>query len=241
VGTLKKEVLMSSGSFKVDYVAYNEYLNEVQAELLKIASTKCNHLHDQSQLSAVIFLLLRATSLFRSLLSLLSAGPLDAYDPVRRAYLETWLLAFEFRLEGLQSKTAAWHAGKPKSWSPNIGILQKYAQSEGIAELMLGKDYGGLSEAAHPTKCAAGNSVAVITAPHGELVARTSLLEAKANFEGRDVPEMMYRFLWLTVEERAGLIRIDVNTSALPTVVRFAREYAMERLKQEPSKKDHES
>jgi hypothetical protein len=91
---------------------------------------------------------------------------------------------------------------------------------------MLGKDYGGLSEVAHPTKSAAENSVAVITAPHGDFVARRSIIEAKANFERKDVPEMMYRFLWLIIEERPGLIRVEADMTALPTAVIYANEYA---------------
>jgi hypothetical protein len=87
------------GISKVQYPAYFGYLKESEAELLRIGRTKCNYLRDPSQLSAVIFLLMRAASLFRSVLSILQSGQLDACDAVRRAYLETWLLAFEFRLQ----------------------------------------------------------------------------------------------------------------------------------------------
>ncbi len=84
--------------------------------------------------------------------------PLDACDAVRRAYLETWLLAFEFRLIDSEAKATQWHNGKAKSWSADIPRLKRYAPLQGAAP-MLGQDYGGLSKIAHPTKEAASNSV----------------------------------------------------------------------------------
>ena len=214
------------GISRVDYPAYFGYLRESEAELLKIGIAKCNGFHDQTQLSAVIFLLLRATSLFRSGLSILANGPLDAYDAVRRAYLETWLLAYEFRLEGSQPKTARWHNRIPKSWSPDFQLIEAYTKAQGITEPMLGKDYGGLSEAAHPTKSAAENSFATITAPRGEPIARASLIAAKTHCECKDVPMTMYRFIWLITQEQSGLIRIEADMTALPTADTFANEYA---------------
>ena len=214
---------------KVEYPAYFGYLKESEAELLRVGTTQCDRMRDESQLSAVVFLLIRATSLFRSVLSILHNGQLglDAFDAVRRAYLESWLLAFEFRLHQSQSKTVLWHRGKDKSWSASLQVLVKYARSQGIEEPMLGHDYGGLSKVAHPTKVAAMNSVVSVTAPpSGTSIETISLREARTNLEHKDIPEMMYRFLWLIIEERAGLIEIGTDTRALPTAVRYANEYA---------------
>lgn len=174
----------------------------------------------------MIFLLIRATSLFRSVLSELAHGSLDAYDAVRRAYLETWLLAFDLRLEASQAKAARWHTGQPQSWSPDIQRLQEYLRLQGITEPMLGHDYGGVSEVVHPTRAAAENSVAVVTAKHGDGAALASVIEARRNFESRDVPMMMYRFIWLVLEERAGLINTGVDPKAMATAVRYVNEYA---------------
>jgi hypothetical protein len=210
----------------LDYKAYRGYLDEAEAQLLTIGATKCNRLLDLTQLSAAVFLLIRAISLFRSALSHLESGPLDAYDAVRRAYLETWLLAYEFRLEQSGPKAARWHLGYPMSWSPDIKRIEAYSKSQGIKVPMLGSDYGGLSQLAHPTKAAAENSVAVATAPHGNSVASRSLSEAKASFERKDVPEMMYRLLWLIIEERKSLIRIEVDLTAMPAALKYANEYS---------------
>ena len=205
------------GIAKVEYQAYFSYLNESEVELVKIGVTKCNRMHDQSQLSAVVFLLIRATSLFRSVLLLLKSGQLDACDAVRRAYLETWLLAFEFRLQKSESKTALWHQGKSKSWVANMQRLAPFLTSQGI-DPKLKDDYSGLSEMAHPTKHAASNSAVLVTAPF-ELIKAQAFLEC-------DVPMMMYRFLWLIIEERTGLIPLEADLSALPTCVRYINEYA---------------
>jgi len=215
------------GISKVGYPAYLSCLKESEADLVKIGRTKCNRLRDQSQLSAVICLLIRATSLFRSALSLVKNGQLDACDAVRRAYLETWLLAFEFRLEGSQEKTARWHNGKDKSWSANVSRLAKFLKSQGI-ESMLGRDYGGLSNMAHPTKNAALTSVVLVTAPLGGCtsVERATLVQARTSLESEDIPMMMYRLLWLIIEERTGLIPIEAELSALPMSVSYVNEYA---------------
>ena len=213
-------------TLQLDYEAYIGYLDESQRELVRIGIVKCARLRDQSQLGAVVLLLIRASSLFRSVLMMLAREqPFDALDAVRRAYLETWLLALEFRLEDSQAKATHWHRGKEKSWSANIQRLMKYSQSQG-AEPMLGRDYGGLSKMAHPTKDAASNSLVLVTAPHeGASLERISLCDARANLEA-EMPMMMYRFLWLILEERTGLIPVGIDCNALPTAFAYANRYA---------------
>jgi len=212
-----------------DYNFAFRCLDEVEAELLNIGSAKCNLLHDETQLSAVIFLLLRATSLFRSMLDLLAREQLDSYDAVRRAYLETWLLAYEFRLEESGRKAAKWHAKRDDSWSPDISKLEAYSKSQGVKALALGRDYGGLSEVAHPTKSAAENSVAMITARHTDCFAKKSLNEAKSKFEKTDLPETLYRFVWLILEESKGLIRVGADDKKLPNALAYAEAYSKSR------------
>jgi hypothetical protein len=211
---------------ETDHAAYSGYLDEVEVELLRIGTAKCNCLRDQSQLSAVIFLLIRAGSLLRSVLSILDNGRLDAGDAIRRAYLETWLLAFEFRLEGSQPKTILWHQGRKDAWRLALKKIEAYTRSQGIKEPMLGKDYGGLSGVAHPTRSAAENSVALVVAPHGDSIARASVIDAKTKFEHGDLPMTMYRYLWLVIEERPGMIGTEVDIILLPTAVKYANDFA---------------
>ena len=177
-----------------DYKAYEGYLNEAQAELLRIGAVKCNRLRDETQLSATIYLLIRATSLFYSVLSTPANGRLDLFDVVRRSHLEAWLLAFEFRLEESQSKAARWHAEKNKFGSPNIKVIEHYVRSQGIIDKpLLGQDYGRMCTVIHPTRFASENSVAVVCSAH-DTVARHSLLNAKADYECGDVPRTMPAF-----------------------------------------------
>ena len=211
---------------RIDYDLARECLDETEAELLRIGSAKCSNLQHDTQLSAVIFLLLRATSLFRSMLDLLSRDQMDSYDAVRRAYLETWFLAFQFRLEDSGPEATKWHAMRGSSWSPDIRKLETFTKSQGIKAPALGRDYGGLSELAHPTRSAAENSVAVITGRYGDTVARDSLRKAKVEFEERDLPETLYRFVWLILDESQGLINIEVDAKNLPVILTYAEQYS---------------
>lgn len=106
------------------YKKFATLLDEADTELLRILATQCKGPSDYSQLSAVLFLLIRASSLLRSALLILEGGRLDAYDAVKRAYWESWALAFEFRLEGSQPKTARWHADKNKNGIPDVKGLK---------------------------------------------------------------------------------------------------------------------
>lgn len=143
---------------------YFGYLEEARAELLRIGLTKCDRLREESQLCAVVFLLFRATSLFRSLLFLLQGGRIDACDVILRAYAEAWFLALEFRLRESASKAVLWHKGKSDSWKANMQRLEPFLKSQGVDPKLKG-DYSGLSEVAHPTKRAATNSVVVMDTP----------------------------------------------------------------------------
>ena len=185
---------------------------------MRIGMTKCSRMQDQSQLSAVVFLLFRAASLFRSVLTLLKSGQLDACDAVRRAYLETWFLAFEFRLQESEPKTALWHNGKSQSWKANMQRLSPFLTSQGV-DPKLKDDYSGLSEIVHPTKLAASNSAALWDMPLPELIKAKHFVEC-------NIPMMMYRFLWLIIDERTGMIPLGSDMNALPLAVKYVNQYA---------------
>jgi hypothetical protein len=156
------------------------------------------------------------------MLWLLDRGELDSYDVVRRDYYESWLLAFEFRLQSSQNKAAQWHEGISGSWSADIRKLENYARSEGIGVPMIGKDYGGLSEVAHPTKKAAWHSIRVTTARHEECPDVTG---AKAMLERNDVPALLHSLVWI-IDERLGWISLSIDSRALTNALADARLYA---------------
>jgi len=209
-----------------DYKLFLGFIDEAQAELLKIMAAKCNDPSDHSQLAAVLFLLIRASSLLRSSLLILEAGHLDAYDALRRAYWEAHALAFEFRLAASSSKVAAWHKYKNANGIPKTARIEQYMRADGITDAFLDKVYRGLSAMVHATKSAAENSLVMVVAPSGgDTVARRSLIAARETFE-KEQPDVMYRFLWLLIEERKGLVQINCDMTALPNACNFALDYA---------------
>src|SRR5438445_10928208 len=93
-------------------------LDEIETELFRIADNEeCQRFHKDTQLTAVLLLLMRMSSLIRSLLLLLESGNFDGFDPVLRAFEETFYLAHELRLSASAEKTAAWLRGDKDIWS----------------------------------------------------------------------------------------------------------------------------
>jgi hypothetical protein len=91
-----------------------------ESELLRTGTEHCGCLTKKDQLSAVVLLLLRSTSLFDSMIELLAMRRLDGYDAVRRAYLETWLLPFQFRFHFNSASRTPIFIGQHTSFSSLI-------------------------------------------------------------------------------------------------------------------------
>ena len=213
---------------ELNYKTLIGYVTEVEIEVLGIGDRKCNKFEDESQLCAVLMLVIRASSLLRSVLAALENDQLDAYDAVRRAYLETWFLALDFRLKESEQKAFAWHRRRGDTWSAEIKLLEQYAKKKGVTTPSLGRDYGGLSRVAHPTKDAAENSLVMTGARHGDKRLEANLKDSKSRFENHDMPELMYRYLWLVLEEGDELISIGSNEKFLPTGFKYAENYMHE-------------
>lgn len=138
--TLPGEVLAKKLTIPTVPLHVFKCLDEVEQELLRVGEERCDFLQAQNQLSAVILLLLRAASLFRSMAKLLRSEELDAFDAVRRFFLESWHLAFQFRMENSKGEVGRWLARMPKSWSADIDQLEKYARRRGQNAPNLGHD-----------------------------------------------------------------------------------------------------
>ena len=95
-----------------DHDNFQSYLLELESALSRVGFRDCQDMHADTQLSAAIYALLRATSLFRATLLLLRAGLMDASDVMRRAYWEAWMLGYEFRIESSACHAALWHKEK---------------------------------------------------------------------------------------------------------------------------------
>ena len=135
-------------------------LDEIDGELFRIADNdECQRFHKDTQLTAIVLLLMRMSSLGRSLLLLLQSRNFDGFDAALRAFEETFYLAHELRFSASASKAAGWLRGDQDTWSGKIGVLIEFAKKRGHPGPNIGRDYGLLSELAHPTRSAANNSV----------------------------------------------------------------------------------
>jgi hypothetical protein len=84
----------------------------------------------------------------------------------------------------------------------------------------MGRDYGRLSEVAHPTKSAAMNSVTLCGARLGIGGADAELVEEHKNEEAR-FPDALYRLLWLMVDQDKKFIPLHVNPKNVPLSWKF--------------------
>lgn len=221
----------------LDYEEIFDCLEEVERELLRVGGERCDFLQRKNQLSAVILLLLRSASLFRTMTKLLRSEELDAFDAVRRAFLESWHLAFQFRLSDARGQVGRWLAGTPQSWSADIGRLETYARQRGQDAPNLGQDYGGLSELAHPTRSATENSAALIVRRLGmSELEEAQTIESSIRDLELSLSAMLYRLLWLVLDEHSDLLALHVDSLKMSTCVRFAENYPRSR---EPKNRTH--
>ncbi len=127
-----------------DYDQIIGCLDELDRELLRVGADRCNLLQQQSQLTAVVLLLLRSSSLLRSVVRLYRSGDLDAFDAVRRAFFESWQLTFQFRMENARGEIGRWFAARPDSWSADLQRLEEFARTRGLQVPGIGYIMGGL-------------------------------------------------------------------------------------------------
>jgi len=198
-------------------------LEELESELLRVGVEHCDHLRQENQLSAVVLLLLRASSLFRSMVELYRQENLDGFDAVRRAFLETWFLAFQLRLREAAGDVGRWLGRAPQSWTADIARLERYARQRGHAAPNLGRAYGGLSGLAHPTRDAAENSTALITQRRGINIEAAAVNQAFADL-ATELTQLLYKLIWLALDEDTGFIALPVIERNMPDASRFVEE-----------------
>jgi hypothetical protein len=141
-------------------------LDELEQEYLKAGIDHCEGFENHSQLSAFLMLGIRSVCLLRGMLRLADAQFLDAYDCVRRSFIESWQLQFEFKLRDATAKAQKWLEGKPE-WQADRKKLE-----EVIAKLQGGqggftREWAGLSEMSHPTLDATANSLSIASTIFG--------------------------------------------------------------------------
>jgi len=200
-------------------------LDEIDAELFKVAdSDDCQRFHKDTQLTAIVLLLMRASSLMRPLLSLFEQLELDAFDAVLRAWEETWYIAHELRFSASADKSAAWLRKDKDTWSAKIGVLVEFAKKRGHPGPNIGRDYGLLSELAHPTRTAAENSVTLVGVRKGVDGARAALADAEKN-DAERIGYSLYRLIWLMGDQDAQFIKLPIDIKRMPVSEKFLAEY----------------
>jgi len=205
----------------LDHKQIESCLSEIDRALFKVADHKeCQRFNMDSHLTAVLLLLIRCSSLLRSLLTIFSSGEADAFQVVLRAFEESWYLAYYLRFTENSGKAARWLAGENDSWSADLGSLMDFARERGLKNPSMGHDYGRLSEVAHPTKSAAMNSVTLCGARLGIGGADAELVEERKNEEAR-FPDALYRLVWLMVDQDKKFIPLHIQATDVPLCWKF--------------------
>lgn len=201
-----------------------ECLDELEREFLRVGADRCRCLEEPSQLTAFLRLGVRVVSLLRGMLPLLSPDTLDSFDTVRRAFLETWQLQFEFRLVSSEEKVRRWFEGRSESWSPDPKKIADFVEGLGRNPPKYGKEYGDLSKLAHPTAEATANSCAIATARVG-ISSVPQTVENAVDELTRDFAGLLIREIWLVDAEDPRLIEIHVPNARIPSCEALYREY----------------
>jgi hypothetical protein len=205
----------------LDHKQFDACLNEIDSVLFRLADhDDCQRFNKDSQLSAVILLLVRCSSLLRSLLIIFRSDAVDAFQVVVRAFEESWYLAYYLRFAENNGKAARWLAGENDSWSADLGALMDFAKERGLPSPSMGRDYGRLSEVAHPTKSAAMNSVTLTAVRLGIEGADGELVEERKSEEAR-FPDALYRLVWLMVDEDKKFIPLHLKPTDVPLCWKF--------------------
>lgn len=205
----------------LDHKQIDSCLNEIDRALFRVADhNDCQRFNVDTQLTAVVLLLIRCSSLLRSLLTIFLSGGADAFQVVLRAFEESWYLGHYLRFAEHSGGAARWLAGENKSWSADLGTLMDFARERGLPDPSMGCDYGRLSEVAHPTKSAAMNSATLCGARLGIDAANAELVEERKNEEAR-FPDALYRLVWLMVDQDKKFIPLHVKATDVPLCWKF--------------------
>jgi hypothetical protein len=184
----------------------------------------CRRFNEESQLTAVLFLLFRCTSLLHALIDIIQSKHLDSFHAVLRAFEETWNLAHELRLKDQSGKAAKWLISYGDSYLGSIGVLDAFSKTRGDWPVKLGPDYGSLSALTHPTRSAAMNSLGVALLRQGSDGAEEMFKAAEENDKLR-IPYALYRTIWLVLDGDPRFIPLPVRRDKLTLCTKFFDEY----------------
>jgi hypothetical protein len=174
-------------------------LDELEHEYLKVGIDHCKGLEDHSQLSAFLMVGIRSICLLRGMLHLCDPQFLDSYDSVRRSFIESWQLQFEFKLRDSTAKAQKWLERQPE-WQADRKKLETVIKKLHGEEAGFTREWAGLSELAHPTHDATVNSVAIASTLFG-MNPQPHRLEEEYQKLAKDYAGMVNRVIWLTLQK----------------------------------------
>jgi hypothetical protein len=202
-------------------------LQELEREYLKAGETRCSSLTDRSQLSAFLLLGIRGVSILKAMFRIWEPDFLDSYDVLRRAYIETWQLQFEFRLRDSGKKVQQWFQGDAEAWSSDKKILERYIAKRRAGPAGYGREFGLLSGLAHPTFDAAINSCAIATIMAGSNPNKARLEQSRMEL-GDDFLGLLNRQIWLSLEHDEELIDTVLPPDNMKMCIHFHEERTQE-------------
>jgi hypothetical protein len=203
--------------------AIPECLDELESEYLKAGIEKCKGLEDHSQLSAFLMLGIRSICLLRGMLRLAEPEFLDAFDSVRRSFIESWQLQFEFKIRDSKTKAQKWLEGQ-QEWQADRKKLEQFIAKRQGGGAGFAREFGELSEMAHPTLQATVNSVSIAstiagTNPH------PLRLEQEFKKLAKDYIGMVNRVIWLTHQTCADFIDTPLGDEGFPKCAAFHKTF----------------
>jgi hypothetical protein len=207
-------------------------LRELGAEYFRVGAEHCKQLEDGSQLSAFLFLGIRAISIAQGFPMLVSSHLLDTFDAARRAFLESNYLQIEFRLKESADKAKRWLGGENGTWKTKFKKWEEAILTPG--PVVFGREYGDFSEIAHPTFSACQNSAAVLTHLLG-ISAEKEKFDSALVEVSTDIPATLFRLTWITFATDERFIQLPIDKSHLSKCVKFHDNYY--RLRTEEQKK----
>jgi hypothetical protein len=200
-------------------------LNELETEYLRLGSTLCRHLNEETPISAFLLLGLQCTSLLKSLLPLLQpSAELSGCGTVERAFLEACQLQTEFRFLDAQTQTkiANWFKSKAETWKSDKGKLNAFMDSQ--KGTGVGREYGEFSVAAHPTVAACRHSVAIVTGVRG-WHENSQQVPDHLQMRLRNYENLLHRELWNAFATHTDLMEIPIEPANLPLCRRFIDDF----------------
>jgi hypothetical protein len=198
-------------------------LDELGQEYLKVGIDHCNRLEDHSQLSAFLMVGTRSVCLLRGMLRLSDPQFLDSYDSVRRSFIESWQLQFEFKLRDSTAKAQKWLERQPE-WKADRKKLETVIKKLHGEEAGFTREWTGLSELAHPTLDATVNSVAIASTIFG-MNPQAHRLEEEFQKLAKDYVGMVNRVIWLTLHKCDDFIDTPLKEGQFTNCLELHKEF----------------